>query len=374
MIIQMTTVHPRDDSRILHKQARTLTEKTGEQVAMFVQDGEGDGFDANSRCLIVDTGSPLSRLKRMTVGAWRMIRAVQGAKPKLVIFHDPELIPWALILEFGGIPVIYDVHEDYPGAVSRNRRIPKGLRWIAAVITGWVEFALSRFFTGVIAVSPEIARRFPRHKTVVVRNSPLLHELAAPSNRPYATRPADFGYVGTINEDRNIYMMVDCVSGLGRLDSRFRLAGMFDTTKLEESVKSSSGWSRVLYDRWLDRAGVRELLSDVRAGLLLIKPIEHELTGMPIKMCEYMAASIPVIASDFPFWRTLVADTGAGLVVNPNNRDEIIQAMNWILENPEKAEEMGRRGRELVLTRFNWDIEAVALLEIVNKALNAARH
>ena len=89
MIIHMTTVHPRDDSRILHKQIRTLAKKTGEPLALYVQDGKGDSVDNKNRCVIVDTGPRTRRLKRMTCGAWQMVRAVRKAKPRLVFFSRP---------------------------------------------------------------------------------------------------------------------------------------------------------------------------------------------------------------------------------------------------------------------------------------------
>jgi glycosyltransferase involved in cell wall biosynthesis len=365
----MSTVHPRDDSRILHKEIRTLAKETGQKVFFYVQDGAGDAIDTRNDCAIVDTGKPMSRLRRMTVGAARMIAEVRKARPRLVFFHDPELIPWAVLLKLSGIKVIYDVHEDYPGAVARNRRLPRILRPALGVITGLVERVCSVFFDGVVAVSPEIARRFPSRKTVVVRNSPVVDELVAPSPVCMSSRPKHFAYVGTINEDRNIHAMVRCVGQLVDPHVRLRLAGSFTTPGLKESVSTIPGWERVVYDGWLSRDGVRDLLAEVRAGLLLIKPIPYEMNGMPIKMCEYMAASVPIIASDFPFWREIVEGTGAGIVVDPLDDEAIVRAMRWMLENPEQAAEMGRRGRRAVLERFNWEVEAEQLLSITRKVL-----
>ena len=371
MIIHMTTVHPRDDSRILHKEIRTLARKTGETVAMFVQDGEGDAVDERNHCIIIDTGPALPRLKRMTLGAWRMIRAVRTAQPKLVIFHDPELIPWAPLLQLAGIKVIYDVHENYPGQIGRNPRLPKVLRPALSRITWLIERIYSRIFTGIIAVDPTVAAPFPQHKTVVVRNYPIVSELLSPTPRKMTERPKHFSYVGTISEDRNLLAMTECVHALGDPEARLRLAGNFVVPGLEEQVRATPAWQSVIYEGWLSREGVRDLLAETRAGLLLIKPIAHEMTGMPIKMCEYMAAGIPLIASNFPLWKEIIEGAGAGLTVDPLDKAAITEAMRWIIENPEEATIMGQRGRQAVLEKYNWDNQEGELLRIVQQSLGS---
>ena len=46
---------------------------------------------------------------------------------------------------------------------------------------------------------------------------------------------------------------------------------------------------------------ISEILSDSIAGIVTLKPIINYLDSLPVKMFEYMAAGLPVIASDFPF-------------------------------------------------------------------------
>lgn len=370
MIIHMTTVHPRDDSRILHKEIRTLSKAFDLPVALYVQDGQGSQRHERYGCAIVDTGPPRRRLSRMTIGAFQMIVAVIRSRPRLVFFHDPELIPWAVALRIFGIRVIYDVHEDYPAAVLRNERLPEMWRRLLSVSVGITEFLLSRFFNGIIAVTSEIASRFPSEKTVVVTNSPILDELTPMRDVSIGDRPRHLAYVGTINEDRNAFAMVRCVDRLKGDGVRLRMAGPVTAPNLKARLESEAGWSKVDYDPWLSREGVRDLLNDCRAGLLLIKPIRRDdMTCMPIKMCEYMAACIPIIASDFPLWRQIVEGEDAGLVVDPMDERAMVVAMQWMLDHPEEAERMGRNGRRAVIERYNWDVEAEKLVAITRRVL-----
>jgi glycosyltransferase involved in cell wall biosynthesis len=370
MIVHMTTVHPRDDSRILHKQVRTLASVFDIPVALFVQDGLGNQRHELYQCDIVDTGRPRGRLGRMTIGAFRMVTAVRRRRPRLVFFHDPELIPWAALLRLLGTKVIYDVHEDYPAALLRNDRLPSLLRRPLSLIVGFLEFMLARFFNGIIAVTVDIASRFPAEKTVIVTNSPILDELTPARDLAIRERPNHFAYIGTINDDRNATAMVRCVDRVVGDGVKLRLAGPITVPTLTQRLESEIGWSKVIYEAWLSRDGIRELLNDCRAGLLLIKPIRRDdMTCMPIKMCEYMAASIPIIASDFPLWRQIIETEGAGLVVNPLDEGAIVNAMQWLIDHPEEAERMGRNGRRAVLEKYNWDIEAKKLIAITRKAL-----
>jgi hypothetical protein len=86
-------------------------------------------------------------------------------------------------------------------------------------------------------------------------------------------------------------------------------------------------------------------------------------------MFEYMAAGLPVIASDFPLWRQIVDGAGCGLLVDPLDPVAIADAMQWILEHPAGAEAMGRRGRQAVEEKYNWEREAEKLIGLYERLM-----
>jgi len=373
LIAHMTTVHPRNDSRIRFKEVASLAREFEGAVALYVHDGLGDERDAALCFRLVDTGPRRGRLHRMTIGAWRMAFAVRRAGAKAAHIHDPELLPWGVLLQLMGVKVVYDVHEDVPRQIAHNPRLPQWLRRILPPVVAIVEWSSARILAGVIAATPEIAARFPPKKTETVHNYPVVQEFREPDQTSMANRARAFAYIGGLVRNRGLYTMVDAMNCLDDRSTILRLAGEFARADDHEAIVLAPGWSQVSYEGWLDRRGVSTLLSEVRAGLVTLLPIRNYVEARPVKLFEYMAAGLPVIASDFPRWREIVEASRCGLLVDPTDPRAIAAAMQWILDNPDEAEAMGKRGREAVLARYSWQSEQRKLISYYRRLLNLPR-
>ncbi|MFQ5806588.1 MAG: glycosyltransferase [Phycisphaerae bacterium] len=69
------------------------------------------------------------------------------------------------------------------------------------------------------------------------------------------------------------------------------------------------------------------------------------------------------MASDLPPSRKYVQEVGCGLLVPPADVDAWAVAMLELLNDPTRARELGRRGRQAFLERFNWEACEPAFLE-----------
>ena len=171
-------------------------------------------------------------------------------------------------------------------------------------------------------------------------------------------------YIGGLTEGRGILEMVKAVQLLPeRLNVQLILGGRFSPEILREQVVALPGWGKVNERGWLPRNDVLKYLKEVRLGLVVLRPLPNYIPSYPIKMFEYMNAGIPVVASNFPLWREIVEEAKCGLLVDPLNPQEIADAVQWLLEHPQEAEEMGLNGQRAVLEKYNWDSEAKKLLD-----------
>jgi len=374
MILHLTTVHPRNDVRIFLKEVESLNAGLDLEVALMVADGLGD--EKLSRGLksisVIDIGKPrFGRVGRLTVASFRVLVRILRLKPSIVHFHDPELLLIGIILRLLGLIVIYDIHEDVPRQILSKHWIPLRTRRIVSMITEAIEWVASLTLSAFVAATPTIAKRFPNGRTICLQNYVLLSEIKSVRENAYHDRKNKFGYVGVISKPRGIEEIVSALEIVNlESDLHLSLAGYFSPDKLRSSVANSEGWKYVSFHGFASRAEVMEILCTSRAGLLLLHPLANHVDSQPVKMFEYMAAGIPIIASDFPLWREIISGVGCGILVDPLDVEAIAAAMKWVLDNPSLAEEMGNRGRVAAQSKYNWDHESDKLLELYRSLLS----
>ncbi len=365
-IVHLTSVHPAFDIRIFQKECKSLA-RAGYDVRLVVphtQDESKDGVQ------IMGVPKSKNRLERMALTSWRVFRAALQQRANLYHFHDAELILVGILLKLLGKKVIYDVHEDLPRQMLSKWWIAKWLRGSVAVTAEFTERLAARVFDGIVTVTPTIAARFPTQKTVLVRNFPIRDELVTLTPSPYEMRKNIVAYVGGIAVIRGINEMIDALALLPEgLTTKLILAGTFRPETLEQEVSLKAGWECVESRGWQSREQIAHLLSEARVGLVTLHPIINYVDALPIKLFEYMAAGLPVVASDFPLWREIVEKAKCGLLVDPLKPQAIADAILWLLTHPNEAKAMGENGRQAVEGYYNWEVEAKKLLEFYAKIL-----
>ncbi|MBA3430111.1 MAG: glycosyltransferase family 4 protein [Actinobacteria bacterium] len=353
------------DIRIFHREARTLAQ-AGHEVVLIAPGDGASRVVGGVRCIAVPRAR--GRRERMLRTPIEIYRAARAVKADVYHLHDPELLPIGILLKAQGNQVVYDVHEDYPADVRHKLWLNARARPLVAMAVRLLEIFASWRLDAVVAATPPIARRFPSSKTSVVQNFPDIAETSLAPTRPYEQRPESFVYVGGISEMRGIREVVTAMGLLRATSSaRLLLAGDFHPPGLRVDLSALPGWERVDVLGWLSREEVSSLLGDARAGIVSLHPMPNHIESYPIKLFEYMQWGLPIIASNFPLWKRLVADTGCGLLVDPLNPSEVGAAMQWILEHPGEAAEMGAQGRKTAQKFYSWQREGAKLIGLYER-------
>ena len=83
----------------------------------------------------------------------------------------------------------------------------------------------------------------------------------------------------------------------------------------------------------------------------------------PVKVFDYLACGKPVVATDVGETSGFFADSGAVMIVAPEDPAALAQGLNRLLENETLREEMGKRGRAFIAGRYS----RTQIAEIVEK-------
>jgi len=92
------------------------------------------------------------------------------------------------------------------------------------------------------------------------------------------------------------------------------------------------------------------------------------IPGSPLKLWEYMACGIPIIATDSEDFK-VIEECHCGILVNPEKTEKIANAILTLLGNEKLRREMGENGRKYVVKHHSWKIVAKRIERVINEAL-----
>jgi glycosyltransferase involved in cell wall biosynthesis len=105
---------------------------------------------------------------------------------------------------------------------------------------------------------------------------------------------------------------------------------------------------------------------------MVLKSESYQTGPSPVKLYESMSCGVPVIATDIPGVRSVVADHDCGILLEHNTPSLVAAAVARIAARPDEAEQMGARGRAAVMRHYSWRARAFATAGVVAAAIDAA--
>lgn len=368
-VCHMSSVHKGLDVRIFHKECVSLA-KAGYDTHLVTNATNEDVARAGDRSVTLhplQAPSRLKRLSRMSMHAWRCYAVARKLDANVYHIHDPELIPFGLLLARAGKRVIFDAHEDLPAEVMSKDWVSPRVRPLVSGLAAGLERAGAARFAAVVAATPGISHVFEgaAKKVAVINNYPLIGELAMQGSEGGLPRESAC-YVGGIDAIRGIREIVQAIE---LADARLLLAGTFTSDALRAEVMRYDGWKRVQEFGYVGRKRVSEIMARSFCGLVTLHGVANFLNSQPIKMFEYMSAGVPVIASNFPLWRKFIEENQCGICVDESRPDEIAEAIRHLNRRPDEVARMGNNGRRAVLEKYRWDREEEKLFSLYEHVL-----
>jgi len=365
----MTTVHHPYDTRIYHKECVSLKE-AGYDVSLIAPVEKNEDLK-QSKVDIIPIAKYKNRWKRMVLGPIRAYKIAKKLKADIYHFHDPELLAVGWLLKKKSNKVIYDIHEDYYTSIMQKDYFSLPIKRLIGKVYNIVERFLIKKMDLCLAEKYYLDRY---ERGACVLNYPVVNEQLINQKIEADPDSNQLLYTGNVSVVRGAFYHAEVPKILENIE--IYMVGKCDKALADQMKKHAEPHHAQLHFDGIDRFVEREEIDSYYmnynwiAGLAIFPATDHYLKKELTKFFEYMSAGLPIICSNFPKWKEFIDQHQCGITVDPDNKQEIKEAIQYLKDNPIEAERMGYNGREAVVKELSWKSQEVKLLQWYQQLLN----
>jgi glycosyltransferase involved in cell wall biosynthesis len=311
--------------------------------------------------------NPLAELRTL----WGLYRLMRTIRPDLVhLVTIKPVLYGGLTARLSGVPVMV-VAISGLGTVFVDR--DKKRSWMRRGIECLYRLALGHPNVKVILQNPDDRAALigmgavHKDKTVLIRGSGV--SLATYPMRPEPEGLPIVTFAARLLEDKGVREFVEAARVLKErgVVARFWLAGSPDPGNITSITKMElSDWSK---DGFVETLGYRTDIPDIFANSnIVVLPSYRE--GLPKALVEAAACGRAVVTTDVPGCRDAIEPGATGLLVPVRDASGLADAIQFLIENPDRRKQMGTSGRALAEREFAIEKVVDAHLAIYQELTN----
>jgi len=216
--------------------------------------------------------------------------------------------------------------------------------------------------------------KIPRDRIDVVHPGLNLTGHGGPRRSPNGP-PYTIGYFARMCPEKGLHILVEAFRILrqtpGNPPARLRVSGWLGENnrsywqKLEQSLHKAGLGDSVEHTESPDHASKVRFLQSL--DVLSVPTVYREPKGLYV--LEALANGVPVVQPRHGSFPELIEATGGGLLVNPEDPQDLARGLREALTNLEQTQAMALKGKEAVHKQFNAETMAGKTVDIYRKYL-----
>lgn len=171
-------------------------------------------------------------------------------------------------------------------------------------------------------------------------------------------------FVSNMMERKGILELTEAIDELARSGCEFRLSLAGKGPRADAAAALAAKHANVEYLGYVSEAKKQELLGEAS---IFVLPSAAE--GLPIAILEAMAAGNAVVSTTVGAIPEVIGEE-RGLLVEPNNANQLADALRELIADPDRVAQMGEANREAVLEQYSWTTVADELLVTYQRHLD----
>lgn len=359
-ICQFSIVHAQTDSRVFARECKSLA-KDFDVTLIAVGEKEGllDGVNM----------IPLPRFSnpilRMLVGGPLIYQKALQQDAGVYHFHDPELIPYGILLSFTGARVFYDMHENTMGDIAYRGWIPKWMRnAIAKIYKNILSYGNLHFHTIAVVEKDEMAYNSglrPGHFTKVLNYAPLHELIPFRIENRWEQTEARLIYAGLLED--HYYHFSKILEAIYLLQKegiivQLDVAGKLDQNQFESYTRLDY-WDKIksnlVFHGYIPQQQFFELSRKARIGLCLKNQPDKLTYSHERKLFEYIGLGLPSLFCDNAIYRALNEELEIGISCSLDDPRSISEGIKGLLADKSGYERFVSNCLNQAHQKFNWE-------------------
>ena len=170
-------------------------------------------------------------------------------------------------------------------------------------------------------------------------------------------------FSGAMYHHRGIDVLLNCASTvINEIDDvEFLLLGNGpEMARLQEFVNKNNLSKNIIFKGWVQRDKIPEFLATSSIGIGPLRITDVTKGALPIKVLEYMASSLPILARKETLPEDILKDEVNGYAISDSK--ELAQKIIHILKNDDVREQMGKNSNKMV-QKFDWKNIAESIID-----------
>lgn len=363
----------RKNEPIVHKRAQSLI-SVGYDVTFVVNDQIEDE-DYEGLRIISTHYKQGGWLKRCFVAPFQIYKLLKKVNADVYQTYSVELIFICLLLKFfHGKKIIFDLREAHPYTMYyKVKKVTFKTKFVIYLLSLWMRYSLKRFDL-VITVAKGIQdylNKWDVKNVLIIGNYPTINPNHDFSYEDYCKRKNIILYYGSIYVISRQEVFFDALKDIENVT--YRLAGKFEYDYYRTVLSNHPYWKKVEFIDGFSRTQLIEMLesatiSNVLRDFKMLVGCESGSNGI-IKLYESMEAGLPIICPDVEVYREMMAEYKCGILVDPNDKDAIHKAIEYLIYNKHEAYIMGQESRRAIIEKYNWNAESQIYINAINNLL-----